>query len=352
MSNNLLLTKRNDFINDILSYIIKTYVNDNDSLIILEDTAILFGKMQFNINKPFKGFEYLDDNGQIYSGSIKLALYYSEFNHFLKHLSTFGILCLKSLISYPLYDDIDLSLTVLYDPKVILPFMGENLFYKFLIDQKYKDLGKLALHLNLILIQDNSTLSNIPKALLSETIYGEYIKELDIFCFNYSRNLNPYNTLCLDWIIQYCKVFNNSKQIDSCNGEYLDIEKSIELLLDNKDKLIIKPLKVKQEKITTSTACTICLENIEQAGFKTSCGHHFHCDCVVLLLQKYYTDLYTSCLEDRSLMLEYDMQGDVIQGAPYNFSCPNCKRECFKLDCARVDNMVIIKNPENCIFEI
>lgn len=361
-----LIIRRNEFITNILSYIIKSYNSDSEeSLLLRGNTVILFGKMQFNIEKPFRGIEYLDERGKIISDYIELAVSYSQFNDFLRHLSQFGILCLKKLEPCSYHDDIYVELTVLYNPKLLIPFFEENLFYKFLIEEKYKELGKLTLRFNIMLMHDNYTFTEIPKGLLSETIYGEYIKELDMFCFNnvVTYNTTPYNTICLEWVLQSCKIFDDrsddqtgtEKKIELWDGNFIDIHKSIEMILENKDKLVIKILKIKEENIINKNyTCTICLDSIIDKGFKTSCNHYFHSECIVRFLTKYYKDLYTSCMEDRSLTVEYDIQGNVLHGAVYEFSCPNCKNQCFKLDCCKDNetNLIIIKNPENCIFEM
>ena len=118
------------------------------------------------------------------------------------------------------------------------------------------------------------------------------------------------------------------------------------------DSIIIKPLKVKTSvPPQLETVCTICLDKISDVCYKTTCNHYFHSDCIARFITKYYTELHYNVSLNKNLNLEYDIHGNVIQGGVYQHSCPNCKNECFKLECVKEEDNIIIKNPEYCIFE-
>lgn len=349
-----ILTKRNEFIVKILSYIIKSYDYNRNPLLLIENSAILFGKFEFEMyDIPDRGFEYIDENGKIKRDRIRLAFHYSQLHYFLRHLSKFGLTFFKEMISHKYYSDMYIDLAILHDPSIIMPFTDNGLFSKFLLTERYMELGQMTIQFNIMIIYDKYDFSDIPKNLLSETIYGEYIQELDIYSFNRvsTQTQSRYTELCLDWVVETCRLYNSSEKLEIWDGSFIDVEDSIKMVLKNQDLLMIKPLKIKEEDVTdTNQKCTICLDTISDKTFRTSCNHYFHPHCIASFLTKYYKDLYRSCNEDRKLVVEYDINGNVIQGANYEFSCPNCKNECFKLDCVKQSDRVFIKNPENCIF--
>lgn len=354
------IQKRNEFIGNILSYIVKTYNPKayQTPLLAIKKTALFFGKSHFKIETEGEvEFESVNDRGDIIIHPIELALSYNNFHYFLKHLSDFGILCLKSLITNIFYDEIDISLTVLYNPTTMISLVEETLFYKFLLFEKYNELGKLTLPFKIKLIHDNYEFSDIPKNFLSDCIYAEYIAEIGLFCFGIEHNPCKYNRLCLDWVVNYCRMYEKDR-VEKWNGnDLIEVEKSIKYLIEGGDKFFIEPLKIKESNIHAPTTCTICLDSIEEKCFTTKCNHSFHTDCIIRFLSKYYINLYKSCLEGRNLTLEHDIEGNVLHGAEYEHCCPNCKSDCFKLECfseLASDNNIVVyfKNPENCIFEI
>ena len=346
--------KRNDFIGNILFYIVKSYTSkSNDPLLVIKNSALFFGKTFFKIDSEKNiMFESLDERGQSISLPIELGLSYNSFHYFLKHLSEFGILCVKKITTHNLHDEIQLSLTILYNPITMLSFIDESLFYKFLLSEKYRELGKLQVIFNITLIHENYTFGDLPKKLLSDCIYGEYIDELD-FWFGVDLKACPYDMFCLDWVVDYCQIYQkNYWKEDQVN---FNVEHTFKYLLDGNDTSLIRPLKFKESRNTEKTTCTICLELMGEQDicFQTTCKHYFHKDCIIMFLSNYYNNLFRSCLEGRNLTLEHDIDGNVLQGASYEYSCPNCKNECFKLTCKIGDkNICEILNPENCIFEI
>lgn len=130
--------------------------------------------------------------------------------------------------------------------------------------------------------------------------------------------------------------------------------KKIEAMLSYNTFYTMKPLEYNIYRFPNNVSeenCTICLDAIEGECYKTSCNHYFHLSCISEFTKKYYTTIFYKALQNKSSSVEYDILGNVISGAPYEYSCPNCKKETFKLELVRKDNEIIVLNPENSIYK-
>ena len=115
----------------------------------------------------------------------------------------------------------------------------------------------------------------------------------------------------------------------------------------------MKPLRYNNFKFPNNLSeenCTICLDAIEKECYKTTCNHYFHLSCITEFLRTYYSNIFYKKLQNRNSTVEYDISGNVITGAPYEYSCPNCKKECFKLELGKEGDEIVVLNPDQAIY--
>lgn len=352
-----IVKKRNEFMIGIFSYIFEEYEYDGENpLMLIENGALLLARLKYDLeNDNMKGLEYIDENGEIKRERIKIALYVIYLEDFLRHLGNYGIISFIDIISNTAdhYTEMIIDVTIVQDPLIILSFTSHESGAFHIIQEKHNELGQVTLGFNITILHKENGFELVPKTLLSETICCKYDINSDSYSFNnvFNKNIKPYPDLCLDWVLSTCKSYKEDDKLEIWDGK-VDTVDAIKMVLSGRDQLVVKPLKIKEEIITDTTQkCTICFDILSAKAFRTKCNHYFHSHCIVRFLTKYYKDLYKSILENKTLTTEYDIDGNVIKGADYEFSCPNCKSGCFKLDCVFDTGIVIIKNPENCIFK-
>ena len=247
------------------------------------------------------------------------------------------------------------------------------------------------------------------------SIYSKYYKELISYLENYKLKLNPMETsnayyknqemrieinsyeiiicceillyplekitvITMDVYAEYVPEINDySFQIVDCDSTLLTMKRAFntiiyseekhskfekyprELSYDLKMKFLLRGYKCFSNKLleyNTYTLpndmeenCTICMEEIKGECYKTTCSHYFHFDCIKSFLTRYYSTTMRKIVFGISNTLIHDIHGNVISGAQYEYSCPNCKSECFKLNVEKVNSEYVITNPENCIFK-
>ena len=330
-----------------------TNCSEQGILKFIGNTALFFGRKQFNINTGTKATSLENEEIQIVISS-------EFFNQFLYYLNLYGLITVKTVLKNILYDDIKIELKLVYDfkkyeshPKTI----EYNGFSKYLMKKYFRELGEISLSFCIRVLNQDTTYDEIQKLYLGEHIMAEYISNINMFCFSVVEPKKS-KTLTLDLVLESLKSYEEKQLMPYDPKVYNDAEKAIQLRCNGFDMTLIQPLPPKQRYCPEKETCTICLEDIEQNQkcFATNCNHYFHTSCINNFLTKYYRDLYTAVFNGKRLNLEYDIHGNPIRGASYEYSCPNCKNPCFRLDCEYELTesggfQINIGNPENCIFD-
>ena len=352
-------TKRNKFMLDVFKHIIKdfNYYDENTSFLFFGKTALILSRQQFTLKhvkaNNGKFIEYKKNNEKI-NEVLEINMHKSIFVSFIDHLSHYGKISVKIKNKNLERTNVLCTLKLAYDTT----HLPTSPYLNFFINQTFKKYGETVLHISVNSLEFETIYQSQKKILLSDIIYGEYITQLHLFIFNIDPPLT--NRLTLDNVIRsqdYWKNHSDKKyeEIDYKNDS--DIEKIIEILANGEDRLIIKPLSFKKfqdVELPEDEICSICMDKLEDKNtvFKTSCNHYFHNLCLSDFLDKYYYELFLKKSENLPMGIEYDMNGEVFSGAPYEYSCPNCKSECFKLECKKKGSIIEITNIENCIFQL
>jgi hypothetical protein len=354
---------KNSFLKSLLENLIYDYqetLEDIDSFFTFDrekKTPIIFlGETAFYLARN----EYSNDSSEIAYGRdfpkyVEMTMTKWYYKCFINHLSIYGKIIIENMHSS---DGFAVSTIKLY-PTIFDEDVER--FSSFLHDYVSTMLGEISITFRIYHISSQS--DTIPRSFVRETITAEYINPIKKFCFSVSVCIpspsdseckNAYRTLC-DIISNITvKSGENLQTIDYDSKKARDPEDIVNMVCNDKtDMKLFHQLKYRLTTIDKEEQCTICME-LTSTGFKTSCNHIFHIDCIKPMLEKYYKELAYSWKNDRELVIEYDITGNVIRGAPYNYSCPNCKTECFKLlaDVDMTNGQKMVKNPENCIYII
>jgi hypothetical protein len=187
------------------------------------------------------------------------------------------------------------------------------------------------------------------RVFVKDCITAEYVPELDMFMYtsNAVKQYRSDNLMLKNVAVQSLIKENEYEIIDYDHKIALDPEEIVKMVVSGKDMRTYEILPYNTEGFDKESTCSICQEDIK-SGFKTSCGHVFHCDCLEGLLKIYYTELSDSVNRNENHNLVHDRYGNIIKGASYTWACPNCKTPCFKLN---IKNGMIT-NPQNCIYKV
>lgn len=187
------------------------------------------------------------------------------------------------------------------------------------------------------------------RVFVKDCLTAEYVSELDMFMYTSHANRQyKSESLLLKNIAAQTLIKDNKYEIiDYDHKIALDPEEVVKIVLSGKDMRTYELLPYNEETFDKDGTCSICQEDIK-TGFKTSCGHLFHCECLEQFLKIYYTELSDSVNRNENHNLVHDRYGNIIKGASYTWCCPNCKSPCFKLN---VKNG-IVTNPQNCIYRL
>lgn len=353
---NIVPTPINDLLESYLMKIIETYIPDDDcsNLTFIDFTSVFFAKKllkKTNIDK----FSYLDyyktdpeieDKKGYYYQHINLSITRDGFTDFANHIRKFGNIsmivnndcCVKIQVKLTKNDSFVLFL--------LKKLIGEdvdinNIFYTFTFN----------------IIQDEIKTGYNYHSTLLNSMVTEYIPQLG-FCTSIEINDPPF--LTLNNVI--VEADNDPTILEFDSKISSDIDKSVELLCSDKNMKMFKYTNNscfynKLDDGKESDKCSICLDNIEhkQEIYITSCNHMFHFECVRTFMKHYYENLFAdiTLFNTKGLITEHDLSGNIIKGGSYQYSCPNCKQECFLLNCEKIGNLIIkILNPENCIYKL
>jgi hypothetical protein len=360
-------TERNDFIVNILDEIIKSFpyieYKGDCSVKLAGKGAIVFARQKYGITQGTIG-KYLEyrQGKKIVMEKIKFIVLDSIIPEFLTHLDKFGIIKRESIEKNGSYTTTNITLNIVYNPvdeddedKIYLS--EYNPYLSFFLKDLYQIYGDIVLNIQLITLEnDYYDIYSLNNALLSESFVAEYILSEKRYYFSIDNTGSE--DICLHSILKNIKI----QELDSEKGihefdeeQFTYFEKSLKFLATQGDMFLTKRLKPNETEVSNPEFCTICLDVINDKGYKTPCSHYFHFKCLSSFLKKYYEGSYISSLQNRSYVIEHDINGNILKGGKYEYSCPNCKSECFKIESYKKNynsEIVYLRDLKKCIFQV
>ena len=219
-----------------------------------------------------------------------------------------------------------------------------SLMYKILKEK----FNGVILNFKIYITENEENYNCKEKVFAKDCLIAEYHQELEMFIFSSNAD-KRYNSLTSIELVAAQPRMKNS-DYDFLNYDLdvaLDPEKIVKMVSEGKDMKLYKQLEYNENVLDKEYTCSICQEDTKK-GFKTICGHVFHCECLEDFLKIYYSELEDSINKNQYHGLLHDLQGNIIKGASYTWCCPNCKYPCFKLDVKYGE----ITNKECCIYKL
>ena len=344
-------THRNNILIDKIDEIIKSFSSTGTTCKLIYRSAIVMLSKQYGKYLPY--MEYYNNNSKITEGVKLLFNNYEGYRNFICFLkSSYFNIDFKQESDYVIFTKYLVKVDVIVNPLTINKLIPN--FYE--IQKLHQLYGDLSVIFHIYVMKNNTDINNIclqKQEILPSTILAEYIPQIDTYCIEKHEYKKPY--LTLQEVILSIRILTNKDNILPYDQNLMKDNKHLyKILFKNQSMFSLTPLSFKTYhlKNNDNEICTICMDDIKLECYKTLCGHYFHLDCIADFIKKYYEDMLLCNLVEKELVLEYDINGNVIRGATYEYSCPNCKNPCFRIECERKDNgEVVIKNEENCIID-
>jgi hypothetical protein len=359
-------TPRNDFLTQVFQKIITNFSTDTSvyGIKLSGLSAMLLYRSYFNKNEGEcnKYVEY-EENQNVKNEILDIFLENEMLSDFLNHIEKFGYIKINQVNS----ENLSVSIKILYLPDELFFNRDDCPYLNFFIKKYYDLYGDSYLNFKIYMIKNGFIKPTHEHLTLKNNFMCEYISTLDIYCFYLENDYDKESTipksdtslLTLNKVIMtqdYLKLNNNL-----CYEKLKDkvqitdnVENIFSLLCNYDDIKCFTPL---QPNLTQTgfeeEICTICMDKFtsEDQVYKTHCNHFFHFNCISTFLENYYQSLLHFLYFNKNYVVEYDIEGNVINGATYNYCCPNCKKESFHIRYKKVGKKIVITN-ENCIYKL